>query len=580
MDHAEEKNAKKKKSRNLTPDEAAALKIKEFEESYMNYTVSIEADTEPDENTGKPLHVDKLILTSPPRAVENAGEKTKKEIEKELEQPAGWRRITRDIKSFVFGDISFTGRNSKAALQRKENAIQVIKAFCAVEFFLDWEYFNVTSDGRFSMFGTDETKETTNDAGAVETMSPEVMAARGLAMETRMNFIADALKVYEKLPKTFNINKPPEFFTRLWGHLKTRKATKADTIQDCLELTAAAIDFANAQNRFTTIMQNNTTNKLANICAKDVQYTSDFTAGFIQHDSDPDFMALFEKYTPQKKLSPSTLQLLDMLVCEAMAKGFKERIIIMTLDEYMAARGLTHKPTARERVTTDLELLASLSISDKTILKGKTKSFVSVSVCDRALYKNSKILFAFGPTFFEMLQRSMVSPYPKRLFELNLKHYPYSYHLGRKIAMDFNMNLGREGREGIISVKTLLDVCHGLPTYDEVVATGKHVDQRIITPFTKNLDHLAPDITWYFCHKNGVKITDTEAEWMDYNTFIGLNVAYKIKDWPNEDERRQALIEERAKDEKRREKAMERAKQKIEDRKAEKKLKEDGKQNK
>ena len=189
-------------------------------------------------------------------------------------------------------------------------------------------------------------------------------------------------------------------------------------------------------------------------------------------------------------------------------------------------------------------------------------------------------MFAFGPTFFEMLQRSMVSPYPKRLFELNLNFFPYSYHLGRKIAMDYNMNLGREGREGIISVKTLLDVCHGLPTYDEVMATGKHVDQRIITPFTKNLDHLAPDIIWYFCHKNGVKITDTEAEWMDYNTFIGLNVAYKIKDWPNEDERRQALIEERAKDEKRREKAMERAKQKIEDRKAEKKLKEEGKQNK
>lgn len=243
MDHAEEKNAKKKKSRNLTPDEAAALKIKEFEESYMNYTVSIEADTEPDKNTGKPLHVDKLILTSPPRAVENAGEKTKKEIEKELEQPAGWRRITRDIKGFVFGDISFTGRNSKAALQRKENAIQVIKAFCAVEFFLDWEYFNVTSDGHFSMFGTDETKETTNDAGAVETMSPEVMAARGLAMETRMNFITNALKVYEKFPKTFNINKPPEFFAQLWGHLKTHKATKADTLKDCFKLTAATIDF-------------------------------------------------------------------------------------------------------------------------------------------------------------------------------------------------------------------------------------------------------------------------------------------------------------------------------------------------
>lgn len=243
MDHAEEKNAKKKKSRNLTPDEAAALKIKEFEESYMNYTVSIEADTEPDENTGEPVHVDKLILISPPRAVENAGEKTKEEIEKELEQLARWRRITRDIKGLVFGDISFTGRNSKAALQRKENAIQVIKAFCAVEFFLDWEYFNVTSDGHFSMFGTDETKETTNNAGAVETMSPEVMAARGLAMETRMNFITNALKVYEKLPKTFNINKPPEFFTRLWGHLKTHKATKADTLKDCFKLTAAAIDF-------------------------------------------------------------------------------------------------------------------------------------------------------------------------------------------------------------------------------------------------------------------------------------------------------------------------------------------------
>lgn len=235
MDHAEEKKVKKKKSGKMTPEEAAALKVEAFEQSYMGYTVSIEGDTEYDENTGEPVHVDKLILISPPRAVENAGEK--------LEQPAGWRRITRDIKGLVFGDISFTGRNSKAALQRKENAIQVIKAFCAVEFFLNWEYFNVTSDGHFSMFGTDETKETTNDAGAVETMSPEVMAARGLAMETRMNFITNALKVYEEFPKPFNINKPPEFFAQLWGHLKTHKATKADTLKDCFKLTAAAIDF-------------------------------------------------------------------------------------------------------------------------------------------------------------------------------------------------------------------------------------------------------------------------------------------------------------------------------------------------
>lgn len=247
MEHAEEKKTKKKKSRNLTPDEAAALKIKEFEESYMNYTVSIEADTEPDENTGKPLHVDKLILTSPPRVVENAGEKTKEEIEKELEQPAGWRRIACDIKALMFGSISFTGRNSKAALQRKENALQVIKAFCAVEFFLDWEYFNVTGPNRYSMYKIDEIKEIIDDAGeptgAVEIISREAKMAKGLVMDKRLKFSSDALKVYEEFPKPFNINKPPEFFAQLWGHLKTHKATKADTLKDCFKLTATAIDF-------------------------------------------------------------------------------------------------------------------------------------------------------------------------------------------------------------------------------------------------------------------------------------------------------------------------------------------------
>lgn len=132
-----------------TPEELAARKIDVFEKSYSNYDVSIETNTETD-SAGEPVQIKKIVLTSPPVVI------TENDTQKESQVfPAGWRRIAHEMDGLMFGDIPFIGRDSKAALQRKENAIQVIKAFCAIEFFLDWEYFSVDGPNRYSMYKID-----------------------------------------------------------------------------------------------------------------------------------------------------------------------------------------------------------------------------------------------------------------------------------------------------------------------------------------------------------------------------------------------------------------------------------------
>ena len=87
------------------------------------------------------------------------------------------------------------------------------------------------------------------------------------------------------------------------------------------------------------------------------------------------------------------------------------------------------------------------------------------------------------------------------------------------------MNINKSN-ENTISVKTLLECTPELPKYEEVMSSGKHVEQRIIKPFTRDMDAIT-SFRWHYCGKNAAQIEEPDSyaefekslihiEWLDY----------------------------------------------------------------
>ena len=142
-------------------------------------------------------------------------------------------------------------------------------------------------------------------------------------------------------------------------------------------------------------------------------------------------------------------------------------------------------------------------------------------------------------------------PYPAQLQTLNSKRNPNSYYLLRKIAEHKNMNIGKKN-ENIIAVKTLLSVAPFLPTYEEVMETGRQLDQRIIKPFERDMDALETTLSWHYCHSLDQPLTDEELSTMSYATFEELLIHTEWRNYPDQTARLERKAEAVAKAEKKR----------------------------
>ena len=121
----------------------------------------------------------------------------------------------------------------------------------------------------------------------------------------------------------------------------------------------------------------------------------------------------------------------------------------------------------------------------------------------------------------------VISPYERTCLN------PNSYNFLRKISEHKNMNAGKKN-ENIISVETLLSCANALPSYDEVMASDRHISSRIIEPFLRDMNALVPTLQWEFCKKNtGEMLSDDEVE-LDYYTFKNLNVRITWNNYPDQ----------------------------------------------
>ena len=242
-------------------------------------------------------------------------------------------------------------------------------------------------------------------------------------------------------------------------------------------------------------------------------------------------------------LKTSAYRLLDMGVMIVTTEGARSPTVSIELDEYMKKRGLKDKKEARKQVKADLEALYNASISFKEMRGRKELNFLDMRLISEKGIKNGVITFTFGNGFFNLLKGYPIMYYPPALLKINDKRNPYSYALGRKIAEQKNMNALNAGEGDVISVKTLLAVCDGLPTYDEVMETDRAVARRIIEPFERDLNALADSFTWEYCHSKGAPLTEEELTAFNYETFINACILFQWSYYPDQTRRREAKEE-------------------------------------
>ena len=249
-----------------------------------------------------------------------------------------------------------------------------------------------------------------------------------------------------------------------------------------------------------------------------------------------------ELRTPLSKennaLSPwtvSTSQLFDRLIAEFTETGAKDRTITLSLDKYMQSRGLKDKKETRKQVKADLETLRSSAVSIKEKKgKGKKKedlSFMDVNIAEAVGIVRGNIVLTLSPSIYNVFKQCPLMPLPPECQKINSKKNPNSYNLLRKIAEQKNMNIGKPN-ENIISVATLLKCCPAIPSYDKVMATDRHITDRIIDPFCRDMDALKT-IQWEFCDTNNVPLTDRDIVNFTYEVFIKCNVHIIWNEYPD-----------------------------------------------
>ena len=247
-----------------------------------------------------------------------------------------------------------------------------------------------------------------------------------------------------------------------------------------------------------------------------------------------DIKVLIEEYSKHKNLTVPTMQLLDFMDIILTESGMKSPIVEFSLDEYMQHRKLSDRKSAKEQIKSAIEELKSISLEWEEKRGKRQIEYKFMNIADSGyVSRNGKITFTFGTTFFGVLKTYSVMSYPEQLGQINSRLNPNSYNFLRKISEHKNMNAGKKN-ENIISVETLLSCANALPSYDEVMASDRHISSRIIEPFLRDMNALVPTLQWEFCKKNtGEMLSDDEVE-LDYYTFKNLNVRITWNNYPDQ----------------------------------------------
>ena len=145
--------------------------------------------------------------------------------------------------------------------------------------------------------------------------------------------------------------------------------------------------------------------------------------------------------------------------------------------------------------------------------------------------------------------------YPLALQQIDTQKNPAAYQIGRYISLIKDIKEAKDQSSNILRVKTILENCTEIPSYEKIKSTTRAAKRDIITPFFRALNAL-PFIKWELCKAKGVKLTpeETEKAKTDIHFFLSLYVMFEWKDYPDmskvKDERRKRIEENKARKEK------------------------------
>lgn len=218
---------------------------------------------------------------------------------------------------------------------------------------------------------------------------------------------------------------------------------------------------------------------------------------------DDGFKLMVSRYSELKNgISVSALKLLDILVIKATEARMNETLIRLPLRDFMKMRGLKDEKEARKQVKRDMDALDRVRFEYKGTGENRRSWFrVSLSGGFSGIVQGV-IHYRFSEEFFESLRvqeaKYLYMNLPMKAFMLPDNHHPYAYCLARRLAEHKRMNHGK-ANEDIISVKTLLDACTNMPTYEDL-GEAKQVQMRIRGPFERDLSALNDTIRWDYMH--------------------------------------------------------------------------------
>ncbi len=320
--------------------------------------------------------------------------------------------------------------------------------------------------------------------------------------------------------------------------------------------------FDKCQYPIVPIYNNPATNSFAAMAAKKVPDKIDMYANGKATFNQGTVQMVIERYNNlMGTLRPSTAKLLDVLAIQLTEQNTfnakKERIkpdVEISLSEYAELKGMTltksSKDKLRQEASRDLEILrvAALRWDDKKTKKRTNQPFTNITSSGEV--RNSIIYYRFNPDFASLLIGAYTAFFPLNLFKLDERNVNL-YAVGRKLFEHYcNIDNVERGINNIIGVTTILEVCNGMPTYEDVLASNRCVRERIIVPIEKILNTLKDvcGYSWEYCQGKKVPLTEEQREGLennDYSIFKTLYIHYEIPNIPDQTERIEKRIESR-----------------------------------
>ena len=201
---------------------------------------------------------------------------------------------------------------------------------------------------------------------------------------------------------------------------------------------------------------------------------------------------------------------------------------------------------ARKKANAELALLYSLSLTWTEPGK-KQADYTDVRVLQSKGIRNSYINMRFTEDIANYLTHAYIMQYPTALQAIDERN-PRTYNIGWKLALHHSMDNNRaRGTANIISVKSLLEACGDMPSFEEVQAKNRgHWERSIKDPMEKALDAAQNSgviLSWEYCNSKGIPLDEAQVSIPDYQTFIALFVHFEMVEEPDQTERLQRKAE-------------------------------------